>query len=252
MGTKSTVVLMAGMAIYWGAVTCCPLAAQQMCKWVDEHGTVHYAEKCPEAADGESIQMEQGPSPEAIEAAQQRAAEQAARKAGQRQERFDATEAEAGAKQAAELTGLQKDLCRHALRDSTILKQQLPVYADASGVYHLRRSLHFWYYEGRRVWLEDDQRQAELDRYMQIIESQCVDVTTADLPYLQTYRHPPGFDEILRHFEAYSPDNVPPIYREEAADWCAYGKSHLAQDAEHSSRDPEIRRLRELIEAKCP
>ena len=251
MGTKRTTLFMACMAICWGAMLCCPLAAEQMCKWVDQHGTVHYAENCPETTAGESVQIDQGPSLEVIKAAEQRAAEQSALKAERQRARFEAEETKAGNEQAAAVSGLQKDLCRHALRDSAILKQQLPVYADSSGVYHLRGSLHFWYYKGKHTWLEDDQRQTELDRYMQIIEKQCVDVTRADLPYLRTFRNPPGTNEIVRYFEFYDPEIWPQFYREEAADWCAYGKSYLTQDEISPSRDADIPLLRDLLEAKC-
>lgn len=46
------------------------IALAQMCKWVDEAGSVHYAERCPEQAQTEIIELERGPSQANVEAAE--------------------------------------------------------------------------------------------------------------------------------------------------------------------------------------
>ena len=38
----------------------------QMCKWVDEDGSIHYAEQCPDGVEGQHVEIHQGPSEEAV------------------------------------------------------------------------------------------------------------------------------------------------------------------------------------------
>lgn len=47
-------------------------SAAQICKWVDEDGVTHYAEKCPEEVNGQEVKIDSGPSETDVELARQR------------------------------------------------------------------------------------------------------------------------------------------------------------------------------------
>jgi len=49
-------------------------ANAQMCRWVDENGTVHYAETCPEGVNSRTVELQAPPTGAQVEAAEQRAA----------------------------------------------------------------------------------------------------------------------------------------------------------------------------------
>jgi len=55
-----------GQWVRWvgAALLCCsiPPAAAQVCKWVDENGTVHFAETCPKGQPGEQVPLPETPS----------------------------------------------------------------------------------------------------------------------------------------------------------------------------------------------
>jgi len=64
------------LAVVTAAATILMLAESsraQMCKWVGEDGSVHYAEQCPEGVDGERVTLQASPSREQAEAAESRA-----------------------------------------------------------------------------------------------------------------------------------------------------------------------------------
>ena len=48
------VMLTAGMLTAWLASA----SAAELCKWVDENGTVHYAQTCPDSEDAETVNVE--------------------------------------------------------------------------------------------------------------------------------------------------------------------------------------------------
>jgi len=52
-------------------VLACPSQAK-ICKWVDENGVTHYAEKCPEQVDSTEVNIHAPPSNKQVEAARQR------------------------------------------------------------------------------------------------------------------------------------------------------------------------------------
>ncbi|MDH3903893.1 MAG: DUF4124 domain-containing protein [Xanthomonadales bacterium] len=67
---------------WWNALTCCvaivavtDVANGEMCKWVDENGTIHYAEKCPEAVDSVKVEIQPPPSQAQMAEAERRSTE---------------------------------------------------------------------------------------------------------------------------------------------------------------------------------
>lgn len=48
------VIITAGMLTAWLASA----SATELCKWVDENGTVHYAQTCPDSEDAETVNVE--------------------------------------------------------------------------------------------------------------------------------------------------------------------------------------------------
>jgi hypothetical protein len=56
------------------AVVVVDVVNAEMCKWVDEHGCVHYAETCPEGVEGTKVEIQPPPSRDQVEEAVQRSA----------------------------------------------------------------------------------------------------------------------------------------------------------------------------------
>lgn len=88
---RGTVVVVAGCIL---ATTLAGSVAAQMCKWVDENGSVHYAERCPEGVEGERVELQPGPSPEQEEAAARRLGQSRQAVASREAERLREREAE--------------------------------------------------------------------------------------------------------------------------------------------------------------
>jgi hypothetical protein len=59
-------------AALFGTLTLADPAGAGICKWVDENGVTHYAERCPEQVDAREIEIQPPPSQEQVDAAQQR------------------------------------------------------------------------------------------------------------------------------------------------------------------------------------
>jgi hypothetical protein len=136
--------------------------AAQMCKWTDEDGTVHYAEQCPEDVNGKNIELTEGPTREAVEAAKARsqalAEARAAREASSEldvdEERFLDDGDAAGIDRAIQ--------CVTALREQRILGLRLPVFYDENGQLHYNRSQFDYVYQGPRAYIDDADRPAAL------------------------------------------------------------------------------------------
>jgi hypothetical protein len=146
----------------------------QICKWVDEHGVTHYAERCPEAVAGTEIEMAAQPSPAEVAAAirqsEQMLAERQARKALRQQDQA-ARDEETHARDEVADTNQQR--CIEARWSLETLRRQVPVYRDDAGQLHFARSLHDLWYEGERTYLDDDQRPAEIAHYEHVEVQTC-------------------------------------------------------------------------------
>lgn len=59
--------------VFVAAIVVVGSVSGDLCKWVDEHGTVHYAESCPEGVNSVSVEIESPPSQAQVAEAQKRA-----------------------------------------------------------------------------------------------------------------------------------------------------------------------------------
>ena len=152
-----------------------------ICKWVDEDGVVHYAENCPEGSGASEVQIAPPPSQEQVDASAGRSesirSELRARHAQKDIEKARETQE----KQEFEKTSDQMNRsCAEARWNLAVLRQQLPVYYDADQQLHDNRSLHHYWYEGPRTYLDDQQRAGEILRFSAIEERTCT-ATEADI-----------------------------------------------------------------------
>lgn len=145
-----------------------------ICKWVDEDGVVHYAERCPEDSGSAEVRIEAPPSQEQIDITMERAqrlrSEVQARHAQIDQDKDQQTPE----KQSLEST---RDVmirnCAEARWSLEVLRKQLPVYYDNENQLHYKRSLHDYWYEGQRTYLDDQQREAEILDQTSIEQQTC-------------------------------------------------------------------------------
>jgi len=147
-----------------------------ICKWVDKDGVVHYAETCPEDTRSTEVQIEPPPTQQQIEATRERAdrvrSEIQARSAQKEQEK----EQKSGEKQPSDKsTDTMNKNCAEAKWNLEILRKQLPVYYDQENRLHYNRSLHSYWYEGQRTYLDDPERAAKILHYAQLEQQTCTE-----------------------------------------------------------------------------
>ena len=211
------------------------------CKWVDAGGVVHYAESCPEHVDGSAVHTEPPPSPEAVEAAERRSE---ALRAGHRA-RVRAPEqqpTEPAAEQGPEVS------CDEAFRIRDMLDLQLPVYFDEQLSMNYRDSLHHHWYQGPRIYLDDEARVWQRERNDELIERQCADAQPATPAAVVRFRNAPTLQETIDLLGDAGKPGSPPT-----DDLCAYAE-RLAQDiAQNPADEPpdDIRHLQGLQGRHC-
>lgn len=145
-------------------------AFAQVYKWVDEEGVVHYGDSPPEDVESEAIQLEVRQSERAdatVSELVERAEERAKRRAEAKQEESVAAEA-----QAQQRLDRQKR-CKYSRKQLISLQQKLPVYRDEEGTF--RTLSQYDVYEGKREYLDDAARQAEIKRVQRDIAASCDD-----------------------------------------------------------------------------
>ena len=200
-----------------------PLAAQ-MCKWVDEDGCVHYAEQCPEDIEGERVELQKGPSEEAVREAKERARQSGLLR--EERETRQGAEREEAAKRAQQNTeqSTLEEVCTFSTHIVKRLELQWPVYIDAGGRYHLRGSMHDYAYQGERNWLDDEQRAMELATHKEFVNAKCQGVRLRDVPILITYAGPPSLNETITSLESLDINWLAQISRDYAQDQCDYAR----------------------------
>ena len=140
-----------------------------ICKWVDENGVVHYAETCPEDVNTSDVQIHKPPSQEQVEATTRRSEKIREDTQARSERREQEKEQQVMERQVREDTReIMTDKCAEARWNLTILHKQLPVYIDEENLFHFNRSLHDSWYTGRRTYLDDPQRQAEIAHYTRV------------------------------------------------------------------------------------
>jgi hypothetical protein len=116
------------------------------CKWVDEEGTTHFAEDCPEASDGERVQVSEpsanGEDTELAEAV---------------------TEEET----------IREMLCTNAQYSLDVLRRDVQVYFDEFGNLQYEWSYFSMNYDGPRRVLDDEQRTSQTLHWTALAEENC-------------------------------------------------------------------------------
>jgi hypothetical protein len=142
-------------------------ADSEVYKWVDEEGNVHYSDTPPENVESEEVHIDVAPAAGdgPTERLLKRAEQSRARLAEEREERAAAMEAEKSQHAA------DSQRCTYARQQMISLQQELPVYRDEAGKF--RTLSQYDVYEGRREYLDDRQRAAEILRVQQDIEQYC-------------------------------------------------------------------------------
>lgn len=147
-----------------------------ICKWVDENGVVHYAATCPEGVGSTDVQIHEAPSKEQVEATTRRSEKMREEKRVRSERSKQEEEQQAQERQAREAErGVVTDKCAEARWNLNVLRKQLPVYFDEEHLLHSSRSLHDEWYAGKRTYLDDPQRQAEIAHYIRVEADTCTE-----------------------------------------------------------------------------
>ncbi len=140
----------------------------QVYKWVDEEGVVHYGDSPPQNTESEEIHVEGGKARKADESVSKllkQAEESAKQRAGAKQEKTAAAEAQAEKRQE------RQNRCNFARKQLISLQQQLPVYKDEEGTF--RTVSRYDVYAGQREYLDDKAREIEIARVQREITALC-------------------------------------------------------------------------------
>jgi hypothetical protein len=143
------------------AVAVLAAAAVPVYKWVDEAGNIHYSDQPPPSGQsGEAVELLPGPRQEDAVQAQARVARLRTELAASRERRADVREQERLQREIAEAERVERlRLCTAAQQNLHTLEVRMPVYSIDE--------------HGERVYLEDEQRPAEMARFRAEIATYC-------------------------------------------------------------------------------
>lgn len=144
----------------------CLAQAEELYKWVDENGVVHYDTRAPEGESVTSLELERS-SPassdnvysEVIEAQQQRNEARALEREQSRLDREDERESKL----------LSDKSCARAIHYMSILQKPCPVFYDGAGFLRDQCPGIYYAYAGERSYIDDDERKRLLDHYLEIV-----------------------------------------------------------------------------------
>lgn len=193
------------------------------CKWVDESGAVHYAETCPEDVDSTEIETQAPPPQERVEEAVRRFEQLQEKRKVQREFKNQQAEKRAAKKQQLRATKrAQTELCIEARSKLQVLGTSRPVYYDEVGKLHIQWLIDSDSYEGKRRYIDDNERQISFKRWNQIALDNC----ESDIKLYENQSQPAE---------------------------CQYSRAQLAELEEPSRRTPksEIEVVKKLILKWC-
>jgi hypothetical protein len=156
---------------FFSCLLFCSLANAEVYKWVDKSGSVHYGDKPDENSTAKQVQIEtisESRRAQALE--RQKRLLKNAEEAEQRAQAKREAAKQSGNNQSA---GNQK--CFDAMKHLTLLQKQLPIYIDEQGRYQPKWK--YDYYQGNRRYLSDKERDLELKRAQNKVESLCANAT---------------------------------------------------------------------------
>ena len=162
---------------FWSVILLCSISfnigGDEIYKWVDENGVVHFTDKPPQAQPSTEGDMQDDYHPgEAIpgESVYRDVIEQqrARSELRARQKEQDAIEREA--KQAEE--SKSEANCSRAIHYLNTLKRQCPVFYDGAGILRAQCPGYIYsFYEGDRTYIEDDEREKLIEHYRRIVNA---------------------------------------------------------------------------------
>jgi hypothetical protein len=148
---------MKSLCLAVAAMTVFAVSAQSMYRWVDENGRVHYTDTPPPGTSkGEKIEVKPTP-PSAPVAPPSDARTRDLETRGERAQK--AREAQKAAYDEARSAEIRKARCRDAQGQLQVLRMQRPVFQTNE--------------KGERVFLDDKDRQAELDKWQERAKTYC-------------------------------------------------------------------------------
>lgn len=144
----------------------------ELYKWVDENGVVHYSQMPPENTQPAEVEVQEtypdaeAPPGESVytEVIEQ---QKARREIERQKESFEKLERDAIAEDEARDT----QNCARAMNSLNTLQKQCPVFYDGVGILRaacLRAGYYF--YEGERTYVEDEERQELIDFYANVVK----------------------------------------------------------------------------------
>ena len=145
------------------------------CKWTDEKGVVHFAEKCPENMESERVEVEPPPPEDSILEAQQRSEALLSDMESRRQERAEERERQSADRSArAESKKGKRERCLDAMVDLHNLREGEAIYFDEAGELHDQFSIHSDSYSGSRTYIGDEEHKALIAEKQSIVQTDCV------------------------------------------------------------------------------
>lgn len=145
-----------------------------ICKWVDEDGVTHYAEKCPEEVDGQNVEVDSGPSDAEAELARQRSEQMRNRRAERKQAELaekDVREEERAAVVTNE--AVNEEFCMEASLNLYKLNQDSPVYFDENQRLQFGKSQYSGSYQGERRYIEEEEREQLTTQWRDFVDQKC-------------------------------------------------------------------------------
>lgn len=144
----------------------------ELYKWVDENGVVHYSQVPPENTQPAEVEVQEtypeaeAPSGESVytEVIEQ---QKTRRELEKQKESFEKLERDALAEDEAQDT----QNCARAIHSLDTLQKQCPVFYDGVGILRaacLRQA--YYYYEGERTYVEDEERQELITFYSNVVQ----------------------------------------------------------------------------------
>ena len=140
----------------FAAMTTLPIAAQSMYKWVDDKGITHYTDAPPPDGKGQKIDVRPAPPSSPVKPPSDFRQKELETRGERAQKEREAKKAVADEERDA---AVRKRRCIDAQSQLQVLRMQRPVFQTDE--------------KGERVFLDDRQRQAELDKWQERAKTYC-------------------------------------------------------------------------------
>ena len=155
-------------------IHCGSVQGSSYCKWTDENGVVHYAEKCPDQAGTAKVDIQAPPSQDRIQEAQERADTLLSGvEARKRKSEKEAAEREAARSSGADVKKGRSERCLDAMVDLHNLREGEAMYFDENGELHDQFSIHSASYSGERTYLGDAEHKALIEARQRTVQIDC-------------------------------------------------------------------------------